>query len=104
MLYRSMKKTGDDLSVLGFGCMRFPERRGRIDEERATRQVRSAIDRGVNYLDTAFPYHMGASEPFLGRALSEGYRDRIKLATKLPPWSVKKREDMDRILGTQLGR
>lgn len=104
MLYRLMEKTGDDLSILGYGCMRLPERRGRIDEERATRQVRSAIDRGVNYLDTAFPYHMGASEPFLGRALAGGYRERVKLATKLPPWSVKTREDMDRILAAQLGK
>jgi hypothetical protein len=74
----------------------------KIDEERATRQIRSAIDNGVNYIDTALPYHGGESERFLGRALREGYRERVKLATKLPPWSVKTREDMDRILDIQL--
>jgi predicted aldo/keto reductase-like oxidoreductase len=73
-----------------------------IDEERATRQIRSAIDNGVNYIDTAAPYHGGESERFLGRALQEGYREKVKLATKLPPWSVKTRNDMDRILEIQL--
>jgi predicted aldo/keto reductase-like oxidoreductase len=102
MLYRTMESTGDELSILGFGCMRLPQKRGRIDEERATRQIRHAIDRGVNYIDTAVPYHLGTSEPFVGRALSAGYRDRVKLATKLPPWMTKTREDMDRILGSQL--
>jgi predicted aldo/keto reductase-like oxidoreductase len=104
MLYRTMKSTGDELSILGFGCMRLPEKSGRIDEERATRQLRGAIDAGVNYVDTAYPYHMGASEPFVGRALGDGYRDRVKLATKLPPWKVEAPEDMDRILGEQLER
>jgi hypothetical protein len=75
---------------------------GRIDEERATRQIRDAIDKGVNYLDTAAPYHGGESERFLGRALQGGYREKVKLATKLPPWSVRTREDMDRILDIQL--
>jgi len=102
MLYRRMKSTGDDLSILGFGCMRLAQRAGRIDEERATRQLRGAIDRGVNYVDTAVTYHMGASEPFLGRALGDDYRGRVKLATKLPPWRTQTREDMDRILGEQL--
>ena len=82
--------------------MRLPTKRGRIDEERATRQIRYAIDKGVNYVDTAVPYHGGESERFLGRALSGGYREKVKLATKLPPWSVKTREDMDRILDIQL--
>ncbi len=102
MLYRRMDSTGDELSILGFGCMRLPQKGGRIDEERATRQLRDAIDRGVNYIDTAVPYHMGTSEPFVGRALSSGYRDRVKLATKLPPWQTNVREDMDRILSEQL--
>ena len=107
MLYRRMKKTGDELSILGFGCMRLPQVKGspgsgKIDETRATRQVHYAIEQGVNYFDTAMPYHMGASEPFLGRALSDGYRGKIKLATKLPPWSVKERIDMDPLLKVQL--
>ena len=105
MLYRKMRSTGDELSILGFGCMRLPQKAGRIDEERATTQLRAAIDRGVNYIDTAVPYHMGTSEPFLGRVLSSpGYRERVKLATKLPPWQTETREDMDRILGEQLRR
>lgn len=104
MLYRKMESTGDDLSILGFGCMRLPQKAGRIDEERATQQIRDAIDRGINYIDTAVPYHMGTSEPFVGRVLSEGYRDKVRLATKLPPWQTSTREDMDRILGEQLRR
>jgi len=99
-----MQKTGDELSILGFGCMRLPQKRGRIDETRATRQVRFAVDRGVNYIDTAVIYHMGASETFLGRALTDGYRKRVNLATKLPPGAVKTREDMDRVLNGQLDR
>lgn len=104
MLYRKMESTGDELSVLGFGCMRLPQKSGRIDEDRATRQLHDAIDRGVNYIDTAVPYHMGMSEPFVGRALSGGHRDKVKLATKLPPWLTNTREDMDRILGEQLAK
>ena len=104
MLYRKAPKTGDDLSILGFGCMRLAQKDGRIDEERAARQIRHAIDRGVNYIDTAWPYHGGESEPFVGRALSGGYRERVKLATKLPSWLVKSRADMDRFLDAQLAR
>ena len=109
MLYRKMKKTGDELSILGFGCMRLPQKSGqpgtgKIDEERAAKQLYYAIDQGVNYLDTAMPYHMGNSEPFLGRVLSNGYREKVKLATKLPHYSVKVREDMDHLLNTQLDK
>ena len=82
--------------------MRLATKRGKIDETRATRQVREAIDKGINYIDTAAPYHGGESERFLGRALQDGYRERVRLATKLPPWSIKTREDMDRILEIQL--
>jgi predicted aldo/keto reductase-like oxidoreductase len=97
-----MAKTGDALSILGYGCMRLPQRNGRIDRERATRQLYYAIDRGVNYLDTAVPYHMGASEPFLGRILHNGYRSKVKLATKLPHWSIRTSEDLDAMLAAQL--
>jgi len=102
MLYRTMPKNNDTLSVLGFGCMRLPTVDGAIDEERAIAQIRTAVDSGVNYLDTAWPYHGGESEPLLGKALKDGYRDKVKVATKLPPWRVKKREDMDKILDAQL--
>ncbi|AKB85255.1 aldo/keto reductase [Methanococcoides methylutens] len=103
MLYRKMPKNGDELSILGFGAMRLPVKEdGTIDEERATNQIRDAIDNGVNYVDTAWPYHMGQSEPFLRRALSDGYREKVKLATKLPTWMVDSREDMDKFLNAQL--
>ena len=105
MLYRHMNKADRKLSILGFGCMRLPQTPDlHIDEPKATEMIRYAIDRGVNYLDTAYVYHNGESEPFLGRALSGGYRQKVNLATKLPVWMVKKREDMDRILNEQLTR
>lgn len=105
MLYRIMPGNGDELSILGFGCMRLPVKKdGTIDEERAKKQVRTAIDRGVNYIDTAWPYHMGKSEPFLGWALQEGYREKVKIATKLPTWMLQSRADMDKFLNTQLER
>ena len=102
VLYREMPTNGDQLSILGFGCMRLPEKAGVIDEERATSQIRRAIDAGVNYVDTAWPYHAGQSEPFLGKALADGYRQRVKIATKLPSWMVHERADMDRFLNAQL--
>jgi len=103
MLYRNVPKTGDNLSVLGFGAMRLPiNEDGSINEEKAIEQMRKAIDNGVNYLDTAYPYHGGQSEVVLGKALKDGYRNKVKIADKLPPWSVKTREDMDAILDKQL--
>ena len=103
MLYRKIPKKGEELSILGFGCMRLAVKEdGSIDEGRATRQVRYAIDHGVNYVDTAWPYHMGQSETFLGRALADGYRGKVKLATKLPSWLIESREDMDKFLKAQL--
>ncbi|MCK9591081.1 MAG: aldo/keto reductase [Methanoregula sp.] len=103
MLYRKIPKTGDELSILGFGYMRLPQKkRGGIDEERAIRQLRYAIDKGVNYVDTAPAYHLGKSEKVLARALADGYREKVRIATKLPPWSVRSKPDMDYILDSQL--
>jgi predicted aldo/keto reductase-like oxidoreductase len=102
MQYRKVPRNGDQLSALGFGAMRLATRMGRVDEERVTQQIRGAIDSGVNYVDTAVPYHGGESERVLGRILKDGYREKVKLATKLPPWSVSSREDMDKILDIQL--
>lgn len=76
MLYRKIEKNGDELSVLGYGCMRLPQTNkgepgfsfGKIDEDRARNQIYGAIDKGVNYIDTAMMYHNGASETFLGKS------------------------------------
>ncbi|MGB8891552.1 MAG: aldo/keto reductase [Methanoregula sp.] len=105
MLYRKMNTAKEKLSILGFGCMRLPVTAdGHIDEEQSTGMIRYAIDHGVNYIDTAYPYLNGESEPFVGRALSGGYRKKVNLATKLPSWLVRSREDMDKYLDEQLER
>ncbi|WP_022666806.1 aldo/keto reductase [Desulfospira joergensenii] len=103
MLYRKMPKLKEELSVLGFGCMRLPVNKDRtIDEKRAIAQIRRAVDKGVNYIDTAWPYHGGKSEPLVGKALEEGYREKANIATKLPSWMVRDREHMDFFLNEQL--
>ncbi|MCX7842913.1 MAG: aldo/keto reductase [Clostridia bacterium] len=102
MLYREMKTTKDKLSILGYGCMRFPQKNGKIDEESSERQIRLAIERGVNYFDTAVIYHGGKSESFLGKVFAKGGRNDVKIATKLPPYMVHSRKDMDNILESQL--
>lgn len=98
---------GVPVSVLGFGCMRLPVLGGdpkRIDEPAASALLRRAIDAGVTYVDTAWPYHGGESEPFVGRALKDGYRERVQLATKLPVWLVEGEADWERLLDQQLRR
>jgi len=106
MQYVPFGKLGFDISRLGFGCMRLPmtEQDGKRvpDVSRAVALIRAGIDGGINYVDTAWPYHGGESENIVGLALKDGYRERVKLATKLPCWAVKTRADMDRILDTQL--
>jgi len=105
MLYREVPKNGDKLSILGYGCMRLPQKRRSIDEELAEKQILHAMDRGVNYFDTAVPYHAGKSEPFLGMVLAKnGRRDTVKIATKLPHWSARSKEDMHRLLDEQLSK
>jgi uncharacterized protein len=94
-------------SALGFGCMRLPTFDGqrnsaKIDEVEAIRMIRHAIDNGVHYLDTAYPYHDGQSELLVGKAIQNGYRERVKVATKLPVWLVKGPDDFDRYLDEQL--
>ena len=102
---RKLKKLGIETSLLGFGCMRFPVTKdGAIDEPEAERMIDKAIAAGVNYIDTAYPYHGGESEPFVGKVLKKYPRDSFYLATKLPCWSVQKTEDADRIFQEQLDR
>jgi uncharacterized protein len=98
-----MGRTGDKVSILGYGCMRFPKAGARIDEERTERQIVSAVERGVNYFDTAFIYP--GSEATLGRILAkDGRRDKVLVATKLFPLRVNSQKDMESLLDTQLKR
>lgn len=104
MEYRINQKNNDELSILGFGCMRFPVVNRKIDEPKATEMLELAIAQGVNYLDTAYIYHGGQSEVFLGNFLKKGYREKIKLATKLPHYLVRKASDIDKYFNQQLQR
>ena len=102
MQYREMGKTGDQVSALGYGCMRFPRAGGRIDEERTKRQIISAIEKGVNYFDTAYVYP--GSETALGNILADGYRDKVMIATKMPVPLIHSGKDMETTFETQLKR
>ncbi len=107
MQYRTFGRTTWQPSALGFGAMRLPVLDGdhaKIDQDLATRMVRAAIDGGVNYVDTAWPYHGGESERLLGRALRDGYRRRVRVATKMPSWLVATRDDFDRFFDEQRRR
>jgi uncharacterized protein len=106
MEYRTLGKTHASVSALGFGAMRLPLRgdESQVDEVAAVEMIRWAIDHGVNYVDTAYVYHGGDGEAVVGRALRDGYRDRVHLATKLPIWSVQRLDDCDRIFDEQLVR
>ncbi|WP_421909564.1 aldo/keto reductase [Methanolacinia petrolearia] len=105
MLYRRVPKTGDELSILGYGCMRFPQKNGRIDYKYTKELLVDAMESGINYLDTAWGYHNGQSEEVVGKILEEtGSRDRVRIATKLPHWLASSREDMDGYLDKQLKR
>lgn len=105
MKYRKMPKSQDQLSILGFGCMRLPTTaNSQIDEDQTFAMLHEAYRQGVNYFDTAWTYHDGASEPFLGRFLTQINRNKVFVATKLPCWLVKTRADMDDFLAKQLQR
>lgn len=92
-----------EVSALGFGAMRMPLKSdSSVNEEEAIKMIRYAIDNGVNYVDTAFPYHNELSEVIVGKALQDGYREKIKLVTKLAMGRVTKTEDFDKLLNIQL--
>lgn len=102
---RRLEKLGIETSLLGFGCMRFPvTAQGDIDEPLAEKMLDKAIAAGVNYIDTAYPYHGGESETFVGKVLSKYARDSFYLATKLPCWKVEKVEDVEKLFQEQLGK
>jgi predicted aldo/keto reductase-like oxidoreductase len=102
MQYRQFGQLDFEVSALGFGAMRLPTVNGKVDEPRATEMIRYAVDHGVNYVDTAYPYHGGQGEVLVGRALQDGYREKVRLATKMPCWLVETPADFDRYLGEQL--
>ena len=100
---RAMEKLGIETSLLGFGCMRFPMMAdGKIDEAEAERMLDQAYAAGVNYYDTAYPYHNGESERVVGRVMKKYDRSSFFLATKLPCWLVKNTDDIERIFKEQL--
>lgn len=107
MKYRKMGSLDWEVSALGFGCMRLPSRRFnrlRADAKESIRIIRRGIDLGINYIDTAWPYHFGESERIVGQALQDGYRERVHLVTKLPMFAVRRTEDFDRFLNAQMAK
>ena len=102
MNYRT-DKYGNELSVLGFGCMRFPRKQGKIDIDEAEREILLAIENGVNYFDTAYIYP--GSEAMLGEVLERnGIREKVYIATKLPHYLIKSSDGLDKLFAEELKR
>lgn len=108
MQYRKFGRLDFQVSILGFGAMRLPLQdphdEGSVDEEKAIAMMRYALDHGVNYIDTAYPYHRGMSEVIVGKALQGEYREKAKVATKLPTWLPEACENPERYCTEQLRR
>ena len=105
MEYRELRGTKEKVSLLGFGCMRLPRLhpdKPEIDTELGQRMVDYAYSHGVNYFDTAYPYHEGLSESFIGAALSKYPRESYNLVTKLPTWLINGEADIERYFNEQL--
>ncbi len=105
MQYRKLTEGGEALSALGYGCLRFPTKNGKIDEATAMRQMLYAFENGVNYYDTAYTYHSGKSEVVLGKFIeAHGIREQVYIADKLPTFFVTKAEQIPKYFDTQLER
>lgn len=105
MQYKKIKAEEREISLLGLGVMRLPRlENGKANEEESIKLIRHAIDRGVNYIDTAYSYHDGDSERILGKALKDGYREKTMIADKLPTWLIEKEEDIQPIIEEQFKR
>ncbi len=105
MQYRKLTNSGHDISLLGYGCMRFPSKGVNIDKDEAIKQMKYAFDEGVNYYDTAYPYHAGKSEVVLGEFIKKyNIRNKVYIADKLPTFMVNKKEQIDKFFNTQLKR
>ena len=105
MQYRTITRDKIQVSALGFGTMRLPTlESGKVDQNEAIRMIRHGIDSGINYIDTAFPYHEGDSETVVGQAIKDGYRDKVLVATKMPTWEPTQKSDLDRIFNGQMAK
>ncbi len=105
MQYRTFKKIDKKVSLLGMGAMRLPETEdGKVNEQEAIDIIRSGIDSGITYVDTAYPYHNGQSERIVGKALKDGYREKVTLADKMPIWLAKDEDHMKAIFNKQFER
>ncbi|NHJ05422.1 MAG: aldo/keto reductase [Candidatus Heimdallarchaeota archaeon] len=105
MKFRTLGKTGLKVSILGFGCMRLPIMDSatlEVDEDEAIKLIRMGIDGGINYVDTAYRYHGSKSEIILGKALKDGYREKVFIETKLFTPKLNKTEDFEKLLDEQL--
>ena len=104
MQYRKFGRSDVQVSALGFGAMRFPTKDGHIEEIEAMQMMQYALEHGVNYIDTAYPYHGGESETLVGKFLKNGKREAVKLATKLPSWLIESAADFDNYFEEQCKR
>ncbi len=105
MLYKKFKTVEKEISLLGMGVMRLPEDKdGNVDQQKGIDLIRYGIDKGINYIDTGYTYHGGNSDIIIGKALKDGYRDKVLIADKMPIWDVNAEEDLDKFFNTQLER